>query len=58
MLLLLIALASGPNKTTVPCWIAEAYVATLGEKGARNKGKAHGYSDAEIEAIKARCKIK
>ncbi len=59
MILLLIALNSDPLiHSRVPCWIVRAYAATLGPEGAAAKGRAHGYSDAEMEAIKKRCGIK
>ena len=38
-----------------PCWLVKTYVELLGEKAARAKGKAHGYTDAEIGATRARC---
>lgn len=38
-----------------PCWLVKTYVDLLGEKAARAKGKAHGYTDVEIDATRARC---
>jgi hypothetical protein len=40
-----------------PCWLVKTYVELLGEKAARakGKGKAHGYTDVEIDATRARC---
>ena len=58
MILLLIALTTSPIHTRVPCWIVKAYVATLGEAGAREKGHVHGYTDVEIDAVKRRCGLK
>lgn len=58
MILLLLALSTTPQHTHVPCWIVRAYLTTLGESGARQKGHENGYTDAEIDAIKARCKLK
>lgn len=57
MIFALVLLAS-PVHTRIPCWIVKAYVATLGEAGAREKGHAHGYTDVEIDAVKRRCGLK
>lgn len=57
MILLLIALTAAPAHTRVPCWIVKAYVGTLGPVAARAKGHEHGYTDAEIDAVRVRCGI-
>lgn len=57
MIFALVLLAS-PVHTRIPCWIVKAYVATLGEAGAREKGHVHGYTDIEIDAVKRRCGLK
>lgn len=57
MILLLIFLGTATPQHP-PCWLVKTYVEILGEKAARAKGKAHGYTDAEIDATKARCKVK
>ena len=54
MILALFLLAASPVYAS-PCWLVKTYVEMLGEKAARAKGKAHGYTDAEIDATRARC---
>lgn len=54
MILALFLLTAAPAHAP-PCWLVKTYVELLGEKAARAKGKAHGYTDAEIDATRARC---
>ena len=54
MILALFLLAASPVHAP-PCWLVKTYVDLLGEKAARAKGKAHGYTDVEIDATRARC---
>jgi len=51
----LFLLTAAPAHATVPCWLVHAYIDVLGEKAARAKGRQHGYTDAEIDAVRARC---
>ena len=58
MISLLVFLGTATPHSTIPCWLVHAYIEVLGEKAARAKGKAHGYTDAEIDAVRARCFVK
>lgn len=60
MIFLLLALTTTQPliHSRVPCWIVRAYHSALGPEGATQKGRALGYTDAEMEAIKKRCGIK
>jgi len=58
VILLLIALNTTPLiHSRVPCWIVKAYHSALGPEGAMQKGRALGYTDAEMDAIKKRCQL-
>lgn len=58
MILLLLALTTAPVHTRVPCWIVKAYAAALGPEGAKQKGRAMGYTDGEMDAVRARCGLR
>ena len=56
MILLLVFLSTAPIvHYTVPCWMVRTYIDVYGEKAARLRGKANGYTDAEMDAVRARC---
>ena len=57
MILLLLALTSTPHPA-VPCWMVKAYIEVYGSAKAHDMGKARGWSDAEMAATRARCRIK
>ena len=58
MIFLLIALtttAPAPKHHQVPCWLVKSYITMVGEEAARKLGRKHGYTEVEIDAVKARC---
>ena len=41
-----------------PCWLVKSYLAMYGEKVAHETAVKHGYTEIEIIATRARCKVR
>jgi hypothetical protein len=58
VIIALLLLATPAQSATIPpCWKVEAYVLLYGEAAAIVWAKKKGYTAAEIEALKQRCKV-
>ena len=58
VLFLLAQTAEPPPAHHPPCWLVRSYLELYGEKAAHDTAIKHGYTEVEIAATRARCKVK